>query len=244
MNAAIDLIKDKLDEDEASDQKDSEDQSSSSEDDEASEDTFIGMTEEDKKFLKKMEERSKLGLLDTLEDTHVAFRTLLDITNDHGKDEMCVPHTFTVGLAHRFFQRTDPFNAMIKKYEEKQDEMMQTQVERCKKEMDYLQSKLKENLRDDTKAMVKFMKEDNDAKEKELVALRLEHKRLTLQHTLMVSDHEMLKIKFSDTSGNAPNSYEQYQRQIDDWHNKFNARDADDKLLTQQVKNLKNVIVT
>jgi hypothetical protein len=88
------------------------------------------------------------------------------------------------------------------------------------------------------------MKDDNDTKEKELVALRLEHKRLTLQHTLLVSDHEMLKIKFSDTSGNAPNSYEQYQRQIDDWHGKFNARDTDVKLLTQQVENLKNVIVT
>ncbi len=59
---------------------------------------------------------------------------------------------------------------------------------------------------------------------------------MTLTHTLLVSDHEMLKIKFSDTSGNAPNSYEQYQRQIDNWHNKFNARDADAKLLTQQVE--------
>ncbi len=110
--------------------------------------------------------------------------------------------------------------------------------------MNYLQSKLKENLREDTKAMVRFMKEDNDTKEKELIALRLEYKRLTLQHTLLVSDHEMLKIKFSDTSGNAPNSYQQYQSQIDDWHNKFNARDADAKLLTQQVDNLKNVIMT
>jgi hypothetical protein len=119
MNAAVDLIKDKLDEDEASEQKDGEDQSSSSEDDEASEDTFIGMTEEDEDFLKELEERFKLGLLDTLEDTHVAFRTLLDITDDHGSDEMYVPHTFTVGLAHRFFQRTDRFNVMIKNYEEK-----------------------------------------------------------------------------------------------------------------------------
>ncbi len=93
---------------------------------------------------------------------------------------------------------------------------MQTQVERFGKEMDYLQSKLKEILCEDTKAMVRFMKEDNDTKEKELVALRLEYKRLTLQHTLLISDHEMLKIKFSDTSDNTPNSYEQYQRQIDD----------------------------
>ncbi len=63
------------------------------------------------------------------------------------------------------------------------------------------------------------------------------HERLTLQHTLLVSDHEMLKDKYSDTSGNAPNSYEQYQSQIDYWQNKFNARDADVKLLTRQVDN-------
>ncbi len=44
-------------------------------------------------------------------------------------------------------------------------------MERCKKEMDYLRQKLKENLHEDTKAMVRFMKEDNDTKEKELAAL-------------------------------------------------------------------------
>jgi hypothetical protein len=81
INAVVDLVKDNLDEDEASEQKDGEDQSSSSEDDESSENAPIGMTEQDENFLKELEERSKLGLLDTLEDTHVAFRTLLDITN-------------------------------------------------------------------------------------------------------------------------------------------------------------------
>ncbi len=54
----------------------------------------------------------------------------------------------------------------------------------------------------------------------------------------------MFPLPVDNTSGNAPNSYEQYQSQIDDWHNKFNARDADVKLLTQQVDNLKNVIMT
>jgi hypothetical protein len=91
LNAAVDLIKDKLDEDEASEQKDSENQSSSSEKDEASEDTLIDMTENvneeglfrpnfnaEHSFLKELEERSKFGLLDTLEDTHVAFRTILE----------------------------------------------------------------------------------------------------------------------------------------------------------------------
>jgi hypothetical protein len=161
-------------------------------------------------FLEELEERSKLGLLDTLEDTHVAFCTLLDISDIEGKEDIYIPHSFTVNLAYMFFQRIDPFNVMIKNYEAKQNEMMEKHVERCKKEMNYLQQKLKENLHEDTKAMVRFMKEDNDVKEKELLALRLEHKRLTLQHTLLVSDHEMLKSKYSDTSENAPNSYEQY----------------------------------
>jgi hypothetical protein len=68
------------------------------------------MSVEDENFLKELKERSKLGLLDTLEDTHVAFRTLLDITDDQGNGELYVPHSFTVSLAHRFIQRTDPFN--------------------------------------------------------------------------------------------------------------------------------------
>ncbi len=75
------------------------------------------------------------------------------------------------------------------------------------------------------------MKEDNDTKEQELINLKMDHKRLTLQHTLLASDHELLKMKYSETSENAPSSYEQYQRQIDDWHSKFNARDTDVKLL-------------
>jgi hypothetical protein len=146
-------------------------------------------------------------------------------------------------MTRLFFQRMGSFNVMIKNYEAKQHEMMEKQVKRCKKEMSYLQKKLKENLHEDTKAMVKVMQKDNDTKEKELLALKMEHKRLTLQHTLLVSEHEILKNKYPDTSENTPNSYEQYQSQIDDWQNKFNARDADVKLLTRQVDNLKNVIV-
>ncbi len=87
------------------------------------------------------------------------------------------------------------------------------------------------------------MKEDNDAKEKELIALKVEHKRMTLQHTLLTSDHELLSSKYSDSSDNAPDSHEQYQRQIDDWHSRCNAKDADVKLLTRQVETLKNVIM-
>ncbi len=121
---------------------------------------------------------------------------------------------------------------------------MEKQEERCKKEMDYLKQKLKENLHEDTKAMVKLMKEENEAKELELINLKMDHKRLSLQHTLLASDHELLKMKYSTTSENAPSSCEQYQRQIDDWHNKFNARDTDVKLLTRQIENLKSVIMT
>ncbi len=66
-----------------------------------------------------------MGLLDTLEDTHVAFRTILEQDID-GSEDMYIPHSFTVNLAYMFFQRVDPFNVMIKNYEEKQKEMMET----------------------------------------------------------------------------------------------------------------------
>ena len=88
------------------------------------------------------------------------------------------------------------------------------------------------------------MQDDNHTKELDIINLKMDLKRLTLQHTLLTSDHELLKKKYSGTNENAPSSYEQYQRQIDDWHSKFNARDADVKLLTRQVETLKSVIKT
>ncbi len=77
---------------------------------------------------------------------------------------MYITHSFTIKLACLlFFQRSDPFNLMIKNYEPKQNEMMGKQAERCKKEMEYLQKKLKENLLEDTHAMTKTTQEDNKA---------------------------------------------------------------------------------
>jgi hypothetical protein len=121
---------------------------------------------------------------------------------------------------------------------------MEKQEERCKKEMEYLKQKLKENLHEDMKGMVKLMTEENEAKEEELINLKMDHKRLHLQHTLLASDHELMKMKYSTTSENAPSSFEQYQCQINDWHNKYNAKDVDVKLLTRQVETLKGVIMT
>ena len=74
---------------------------------------------------------------------------------------------------------------------------MEKQEERCKKEMEYLKQKLKENLHEDMKGMVKLMKEDNEAKEEELINLKMDHKRFTLEHTLLTSDHELLVMKYS-----------------------------------------------
>jgi hypothetical protein len=42
------------------------------------EELFHPNFEAEQNFLNELEERSQLGLLDTLEDTHVAFRTLLE----------------------------------------------------------------------------------------------------------------------------------------------------------------------
>ncbi len=96
----------------------------------------------EEELLKELEQRSKLGLLDTLEDTRVAFHTLLGEGVLDGEVVMHIPHSFTIHLAHMFFQRMDPFNVMMKNYEEKQNEMLQKQVDRFKKEMDYFPQKL------------------------------------------------------------------------------------------------------
>jgi hypothetical protein len=61
-------------------------------------------------LLKELEQRSKLGLLDTLEDTRVAFNTLLGEGVLDGEAELYIPHSYTIQLAHMFFQRIDPFN--------------------------------------------------------------------------------------------------------------------------------------
>jgi hypothetical protein len=94
--------------------------------------------DEEINFLHELEERHKLGLLDTLEDTYVAFRTILAEPDIYGNEDIFIPHSFTVNLAFLFFQRIDPFNVMIKNYEEKQDEIIEKQVERFKTEMNFL----------------------------------------------------------------------------------------------------------
>ena len=78
---------------------------------------------------------------------------------------------------------------MIKHYEDIQEEMMAKREIRFAKEMEYLKKKLKENLHEDTKVMVKFMKDDNHDKELEIINFKMDLKRLTLQHTLLTSDH-------------------------------------------------------
>ena len=68
----------------------------------------------------------------TIDDTYMAFRTLLGETID-GKEDMFIPHSFTINVVYLLFRRTDPFNLLIKNYEEKQDKMMEKQEERFKK---------------------------------------------------------------------------------------------------------------
>ena len=72
--------------------------------------------EAEDQFLRELEERHRLGLLETIQDTYMAFSDLLGQPNVLGKDDMYIPHSFTVHLAFAFFQRIDPFNLIIKHY--------------------------------------------------------------------------------------------------------------------------------
>jgi hypothetical protein len=89
--------------------------------------------DEDERLLKELEVRSKLGLLDTLQDTRVAFQTFLGENEINGRMDMYIPHSFTIHLAHMFFQRIDPFNVMIKNYEVKQNAILEKHIARLRR---------------------------------------------------------------------------------------------------------------
>ncbi len=82
-------------------------------------------------FLENLEKLAASGDLDTVEGVKQAF------INAFG-EEMLVSGGFVFNLTHKLFQRTDPFNRLVKNYEDKQDEMMRAQRSFVKDEMAYL----------------------------------------------------------------------------------------------------------
>jgi hypothetical protein len=61
---------------------------------------------------------------------------------------------FLFNLTHKLFERSDPFNQIVKNYEKRQDEMLVEQRKGLKNNMAYLQRKMGERLQVDSATMV------------------------------------------------------------------------------------------
>ncbi len=134
----------------------------------------------------------KNGELNTVEEV---IQAILDIGGQE-LTQVGAPITFTARIAHKLLQRSDPLGLMIRNYEERQDDMMKDQRKIFRNEMAHLHRKTLERVGIDTKAMVQVMRETLDKSEKELATLKAENKSLILKHTLLSTEHAVMKAKY------------------------------------------------
>jgi hypothetical protein len=153
-----------------------------------------------------------------------------------------VPVSFTARIALKLLQRSDPLSLLVKNYEERQDDMMKVQRKIFRDQMAYLHRKTLERVGSDTKAMVAVMRETLNETEKELIALKAEHRSLILKHTLLSTEHAVMKSKYS-SQDDSSDPLAQCQKDLVDWQNRYSAKDKETKMLTNQLEVMSNVIL-
>ncbi len=181
-------------------------------------------------FLENLEKLAAAGDLDTVEGVRQAF------VNAFG-EEMLVSGGFVFNLTHKLFQRTDPFNRLVKNYEDKQDEMMRAQRSFVKDEMAYLHRKMREQLTKDSTVLAKVMQ-----CEVELRQLRAENKKSAIDLALHVSDFQLYKLKNAAPSG--ANELAQCQRDLRDAQIRSLLKDDEIQALELHIHMLKGLMHT
>jgi hypothetical protein len=124
-----------------------------------------------------------------------------------------VSEDFVYNLTRRLANPPEtPFETIIKDYQEKQDELMAEQRSTIRKEMANMHRIMAEQTAKTTAEIVKAMQAACDLKESDLGLLRAEHKKLKLAHTLLNTDHALLKQKQATQSG--AEEYAQCQKSL------------------------------
>jgi hypothetical protein len=141
-------------------------------------------------------------------------------------------------------QSSDPLGSLIKNYEERQDDMMRDQRKIFRDQMAYLHRKTLEKVGADTKSMLKDMKDNLSKVEKELFALKAENKSLILKHSLLTTEHAIMKAKYASQGNDSGDPLAQCQKDLADWQNRYLAKDQESKMLSTQLDVLTNVIQT
>ncbi len=135
-----------------------------------------------------------------------------------------------------------PFETIIKDYQEKQDELMADQRSTIRNEMANLHRTMAEQTAKNTAEIVKAMQAACDLKESDLGLLKIELKKLKLAHTLLNTDHALLKQKQATQSG--AEEYAQCQKSLRAAQNLCNEKDSVIFILEEQIGLLREAIQT
>jgi hypothetical protein len=87
----------------------------------------------------------------------------------------------------------------------------------------------------DTKSMLKDMKDNLSKVQKELITLKAENKSLILKHTLLTTEHIVMKAKYASQGNEFGDPLAQCQKDLADWQNRYLAKDQESKMLSTQL---------
>jgi hypothetical protein len=135
-----------------------------------------------------------------------------------------------------------PFETIITDYQEKQDELMVEQRSTIRNEMANMHRIMAERTAKNTAEIVKAMQAACDLKEKDLGLIRAGLKKLKLAHTLLNTDHALLKQKQATQSG--IEEYAQCQKSLRAAQKLCNEKDSVIFLLEEQIGLLRDAIQT
>ncbi len=165
------------------------------------------------------------GELNTVEEVKAAYMRVL------GNDDCNVTEDFLYDLTRQLYQCADPFGTTAHNFAVAQKLMIDEQRTHYRDSMRKLQVDLKKMSQDHLQVVSKRMRETCEAKDKELSEIKAELRRLTIAHTLLVSQHAVLNLK---TSQGGAEGYSQLQKDHKDLQAKYKAKKEECTLFEQQ----------
>jgi hypothetical protein len=187
-------------------------------------------------FVDRLVRLASNGALSTHEEVLDVF---LFAFGDHPE----VSEDFVYNLTRRLANPPEtPFEIIIKDYQEKQDELMAEQRSTIRNEMANMHRIMAEQTAKNTAEIVKAMQAACDLKESDLGLLRAELKKLKVAHTLLNTDHALLKQKQAAQSG--AEEYAQRQKSLRVAQNLCNEKDSVIFILEEQIGLLRDAIQT
>jgi hypothetical protein len=141
------------------------------------------------------------------------------------------------------FKSSDPFSfrAIAQDFAIKQKVMLEGERKLYRENMKLFQKELKEKCDKDLEEVSKSMNDIYTAKEKELITLKLEHRQLSISHTVLESNHALLTIKSAAQS--RTEGYTQLQKEVKELEAKLKVKEDESELYEKQCIRLTEAFV-